>query len=307
MSCNVHDLLLEWMSERGSGTWQHFRDAHAWIGFQADREPWETASFTARQMSALGHIEVDWGTSRWSAAPPVLTVLPSAGAHALLTGGRTRALCDRLREELDCREDVYGLPAIEQTFSPSALLIASEDERAAQGLAEDLGVDFSHSVSSQLVEALSPLDSYLGLVRSTPAPSGYGVQAFDGAELTWVDVEDAFEPGLYRYQAPAGFSFRFLNGDGQAFAVDLAVGIYAELARSGERRRLKWFRNSLNGELEVPLRAPLPTLHARAATLCSGLSPQRRGRSLVYLNVPEGIAAAIGQALGQSLNVIDLP
>jgi hypothetical protein len=302
-----HDLLLEWMSERGSGSWQHFRDAHAWIGSQAEREPWETASFTARQMSALGHVEVDWSASRWSAAPPVLTILPSAGAHALLTGGRTRALCDRLRKQLDGREDVYGLPAIEQAFSPSALLIASEDERAAQGLAEDLGVDFSHSVSSQLIKILPPLDSYLGLARSTPAPTGYGVQALDSTELTWLDVEDDVEPGLYRYQAPAGFSFRFLDDGGRAFAVDLAIGIYTELARSGECRRLKWFRGSLNGELEVPLRAPLPTLHARAATLCSGLSPQRRGRSLVYVNVPEKIAASIGRALGQSLNVIDLP
>jgi hypothetical protein len=305
MTGNYRDLLLEWMSERGSGRWQHFREAHAWVAAEADREPWETASFTARQMSALGHIEIDWSASSWSAAPPVLTILPSAGAHALLTGGRTRQLSDRLEEELDRRVDVYGLPPIEQPFAPSALLIASDDERAVQSLAHDLGVEFSHSVSAQLAKALPPLDSYLGLARSMPAPKGYGVQVLDTAELTWVDVEDDCEPGLYRYQAPVGFSFRLIDVEERTFAVDLSVGVYAELARSCEAGRLKWFRSSLNGELEAPLRAPLPTLHARAATLCSGLAPQRRGRSLVYLNVPEDVAQAIAQSLGQSLKVIE--
>lgn len=306
MGPTSQDLLLEWLSERGSGNWQRFRDAYAWLGSEVKREPWETASFAARQFSALGHIEIDWSNARWSAAPPVLTILPSAGAHALLTGGRTRELSDRLRAELDGREDAYPLEPIPQELAPSAVMIASEDERAVQRLATGLGVAYSYSVSSQLAALLPPLDSYLGLARTTPAPKGYGVQALAGTDLTWVDVEDDLDPGLYRYMAPAGYTFRFFDAEERAFAVDLALGVYAELRRTAEVRRLKWFRASVNGELEVPLRASLPTLHARAATLCSGLAPQRRGRSLVYLNVPEDIAQAIARALGQSLQVVEV-
>lgn len=302
---NGHDLLLEWVSERGSGRWQAFRDAHAWIRPDVDRQPWETASFAVRQLSALGHVEVDWRSSIWAAAPPLLTVLPSAGAHALLTGGRTRELSDRLAEELDGRGDLFGLPPIEQPHAPSALLIASEDERSVRSLASSLGIEFSHSVSSQLAAILPPLDSYLALARSSPAPKGYGVQALEPSELQWIDVEDDDEPGLYRYQAPAGPAFRLIDGEGVDFAVDLAIGVYALLSHSGSTQRLRWFRNSLNGELEVPLRAPLPTLQARAAVLCSGLAPRRHGRSLVYVNVPESVARSIATSLAQDLTVVE--
>lgn len=302
---NGHDLLLEWVSERGSGAWQAFRDAHAWIRPDVDRQPWETASFAVRQLSALGHIEVDWRASIWAAPPPLLTVLPSAGAHALLTGGRTRELSDRLAEQLEGRGDLFGLPPIEQPLAPSALLIACEDERSVRSLASSLGIGFSHSVSSQLAEILPPLDSYLALARSAPAPKGYGIQAFEAGELQWVDVEDDDDPGLYRYQSPAGLAFRLIDGEGVDFAVDLAIGVYACLSRSGHSRRLRWFRNSLNGELEVPLRAPLPTLQARAAVLCSGLAPQRRGRTLVYVNVPERVARSIAVSLAQELTMVE--
>jgi hypothetical protein len=236
----------------------------------------------------------------------VLTILPSAGAHALLTGGRTRTLLDRLAETLDRRSDLYGLPPIEQPFAPSALLIASEDERSVKSLAEEIGASFSHSVASQLAAILPSIDSYLGLARSTPAPKDYGVQLLDPVELAWADVEDDTEPGFYRYQAPAGFNFRLLDAEGNTFDLDLAIGVYAALVLSGQRSRVRWFRSSLNGELEVPLRAPLPTLHARAATLCSGLAPQQRGRSLVFVNVPESIARAISGSLGQDLSVVDV-
>jgi hypothetical protein len=298
------DLLLEWVSERGAGSWTQLRDAHTWLESESELAPWETASLIARQMSALGHIEIDWRSSRWAASPPVLTLLPSAGAHALLTGGRTRELSDRLAAELDERSDVYGLDPIEQALAPSAVLIACQDERAMRSLATSLEVASSYSVASQLVAVLPTLGSYLGLAGSTPAPMGYGVQALEPRELTWIDVEEDSEPGLYRYQAPEGRKFRLIGKDGESFDVDLAIGTFAALAAAGERTRLKWFRSSLNGELEAPLRAPLPTLHARAVALCSGFAPERRGRSLIYVNVPEEIARAIAVSLGQELTVV---
>lgn len=298
------DLLLEWVSERGSGSWLQLREAYAWLEANSDREPWETASVIVRQMSALGHLEVDWRSSNWAAAPPVLTLLPSAGAHALLTGGRTRELSDRLAAALDERDDAFGLEPVEQALAPSAILIACEDEGAMRSLAAQLGIASSYSAASQLATVLPPLGDYLELAASTPAPRGYGVQALDLAELTWSDVEEDRQPGLYRYQAPDGRRFRLIDGDGRWFDVDLAIGAYAALVTAGETTRLKWFPDTLNGEFQAPLRAPLPTLHARALALCSGFAPERRGRSLVYLNVPEEIARSVAVSLGQELQVM---
>jgi hypothetical protein len=298
------DLLLEWASERGAGTWTQFRDAHAWVESDSGRAAWETPSLVARQMSALGHIELDWRQSTWAAAPPVLTLLPSAGAHALLTGGRTRELRDRLAAALDKRNDVFGLDPVEQPLAPSTILIACEDERAMQALAIELEIESTYSVATQLADILPPLDSYLALAGSTPAPRGYGVQALNLSDLNWDDVEEDRQPGLYRYQAPDGRKFRLVDERESVFDVDLAVGAFAAFATAGKTTRLKWFRDSLNGEFQAPLRVPLPTLHARALALCSGFAPERRGRSLVYLNVPEEIARLVARSLGQVLQVV---
>ena len=149
VSAGANDLLLEWASERGRGNWQRFRDAHDWAHPPAARPAWRGAGFTVRQMSALGHIEIDWQAGFWAAAPPVLTLLPSAGGHALLTGGRTRALIDRLDAELRKRGDLYGLDPYAQEVAPSAILIASGDEEAIQSLADALGVSYVHSASAR--------------------------------------------------------------------------------------------------------------------------------------------------------------
>lgn len=299
------DLLLEWASERGSGSWAQFREAHAWVTAGGERAPWETASLVASQMSALGHIEIDWRSSRWAAAPPVLTLLPSAGAHALLSGGRTRELCDRLEAELEDRPDLFLLDPVEQELAPSALLVACENERSMRSLAAALGIEACFSVASKIAGILPSLGSYLQLAGSTPAPKGYGVEMLKLDDLRWIDIEDDRQPGLYRYQAPDGRRFRLVDAEGEWADVDLAVGVYAALAAAGDDGRLRWFRNSLNGEMQIPLRAPLPTLHARALALCSGFAAARRGQSLVYANVPEEIAAALARSLGQQLSIVE--
>jgi hypothetical protein len=304
MTERPYDLLLEWASERGSGTWQKFRDACEWLRPAASRPGWETPGFAARQMSALGHLEIDWQASSWTAAPPVLTLLPSAGGHALLTGGRTRTLKDRLREELSKRVDLFAPDPHEQTLAPSAYLIASESERSILELADALQVRFTYSVSTQLARLLPSLDSYLSLAHSQRAPAGYGVQRFDPLSLNWSDAEDDFALGFYRYDAPQGPRFRLVESRTSVFAVNRDLGVYAALSRWGESR-MRYFAGTINGELEVPLRAPLPTLHARAAVLCSGLAPEKRGRSLIYVNVPAEVAEAIARSLDQSLALVD--
>jgi len=295
-----HDLLLEWMSERGGGSWEQFKTAYDWLMPTRQRAEWMTAGFAARMLATLGHLEIDWQARRWAAAPPVLTLLPSAGAHALLTGGRTRTLMDELEIALEDHQDLYAVPPCRQELGPSAHVIACKDETAIQELASDLGISYEYSVSERLSEVLPALDAYLAAATSTPAARGYGVARFDPRTLAFVETESDRQPGLYRYDVYGAPVFRLVDSDDTVYDVDLSVGVYAALSRWGENR-LHWFEQPVNGELAVPLRAPLPSLHARAAALCSGLAPRRRHAALVYLNVPSRIADRIARSLDQSL------
>jgi len=234
----------------------------------------------------------------------VITLLPSAGAHALLTGGRTRALMRRLEQELAEEHHLYPLPPVPQQLAPSAVLIPCENAAHIEALALRLEFRYEHSVSERLSELLPTLEAYLELARSAPPPRGYGFQALDVATLRWRDQDDDDRPGLYRYEGYGGFIYQLRDLDGASYRVDMPVGIYAQLSSLGDNR-LKWFRHSVNGQLTVPLAAPLPALHARAAALCSGLAPRRQGNALVYVNVPEHVATRIARSLDQAPHIMN--
>lgn len=298
-----NDFLLEWLSERAEGSWTQLREVYDWLFPITQRERWQTAGFAARLLSALGHLEIDWATQHWSAAPTTLTLLPNAGGHALLTGARTRTLIDDLEAEIGDSPELFPLPIHPQQLAPSAKLIACNSARAAQRLADALGIRFSHSASEQLASMLPSLDARLRLGRSAKAPIGYGVQGLDLTHLRWRDVTTFEPPGFYRHAAPAGPTFRLVDNDALTYEVDMARGIYAALSRWGESR-LKYMPQSVNGALVVPVAAPLPTLQARAAALCTGLAPEKRAQAFIYPNVPEHIATAIAKSLDQSLDYL---
>ncbi len=300
------DLLLEWVSELGEGTWSEFRAAYEWL-VGTERPDWQTAGFAARTLSTLGHLEIDWVEGRWTAAPPVLTILPNAGAHALLTGGRTRTLRRKFDVAVEDDERLFPFPIVQQ-LAPTALWIECEDETDVERLAGHLGIQYEHSVAERLSQLLPSLDSYLSLVPATRCPTRYGVKRFDVKDLRWRTAGDDNETGLYQYESYGPAMFRLVDRDG-IFSVDLPTGVYAALSRWGTNR-LRYAEQSVNGELWAHLMAPLPTLQARAAALCSGLAPVKRGNVFVYRNVPRGIARRIARSLDQSIGpfeVIGLP
>jgi hypothetical protein len=296
-----NDLLLEWASERGAGSWQQLRDAHEWIlNAYPGNESWRpSAGFSARVLTTLGHIEIDWQHDCWTATPPLLTILPSAGAHALLTGARTRLLTDRLSEAVTDDPDLFVSP-FRQRLAPTAILIACEDETNIEALAAILEIGYEVSVSERLSNLLPELDSYLALATAMPAPRGYGVSRLDLSTLEWLDTESDREPGLYGYDAYGRPTYRLVAEGEKIFEVDLAIGVWAALSRWGENR-LSYRLDAVNGTLVVPSGAPLPTLHARTAALCSGLAPGRTSGSLWYRNVPRHVAERIARALDQTL------
>jgi hypothetical protein len=295
------DLLLEWASERAEGSWQQLRDAHEWIAtaYPPSSASWRpTPGMTARRLTTLGHIEIDWQHGHWAVAPPLLTILPSAGAHALLTGARTRTLVAQLTDATADEPSLF-VTYCPQRYAPTAILIACEDETNIESLAELLDIGYEFSVSDRLSALLPPLDSYLALASTTPAPSGYGVAQLDLHTLRWHDAESDRDPGLYRYDHYGRPTYRLIT-EQQTYDVDWAIGAWAALSRWGENK-LQYREDAVNGTLLAPVGAPLPTLHARAAALCSGLAPGRISGADWYRNVPRHVAERIARSLDQTL------
>jgi hypothetical protein len=310
-----HDLLLAWMSERGSGTWQELKDAWAWLNAGTDLEPADRAWIVARDLSALGHIEIAWTQQRWAAAPPVITMLPRSGGRALMTGGRTRALYEPphpdsdeagtgmladAAEELDLWVDDWP-----SRDGPTSAVINCTSHIDAERLASRLGIRFTYSVSQTLAHLLPPLEAYLRIAPAGELPRGFDAEVFDPEECRWSWADSTEVPGLYRCRT-WGVNVYALRSPLNAWKrVQPEVGIYAVYSwHAGDLKPMTYDRAS--GELSMKLHAVPPLLHSRAAVLCSGRLPMRPDisgrRHIVYLNVAPEVARRIASSLGQALN-----
>jgi hypothetical protein len=246
----------------------------------------------------LGHLEIDWDSGRWAVAAPALTIVPNAGAHAVLTGARNHWLLDLLASTTSSGD--FFTESHRQDWGPDAIFVAASDEGAIEKLANRLSVEYEVCVSERLAAMLPSLDSYLALSRSTPAARGYGIERFNAALLTWRHAERDGDPGLYRYDVWGRPEYRFVSDDQTFYSVDWALGVHAEIVRT-RRREILYDPESVNGTLRVPFGAQLPALHARTAVLCTGLMPRLASSKWHYPNVPRSTAEAIASALGQAL------
>ena len=310
-----HDLLLAWMSERGSGTWQELKDAWAWLNNGKDLEPADRAWIVARALSALGHIEIAWTQQRWAVAPPVITMLPRSGGRALMTGGRTRALYEPphpgsdepgtgmladIAEELGLWVDDWP-----SRDGPTSVVINCASHADAERLASRLGIRFTYSVSQALAYLLPPLEKYLRIAPAGELPRGFDAEVFDPVGCWWSWADSTAEPGLYRCRT-WGANVYALKTPLQSWKrVQPEVGIYAVYAwQSGDLQPMTYDRAT--GELSMKANAAPPLLHSRAAVLCSGRLPMRPEiagrRHIVYLNVAPEVARRIASSLGQNLN-----
>lgn len=286
--------MLHWAAELGSGTLDAFGEAHAWT---TRGDPSLSAQAALRELSALAHAEVDWRRGRWSAVPLCVTLLPDAAGHGLLVGARTARITGEVLEATP--SDVF-VHAVHQRRAPDALFLAADSEIALEAFARSLGLPYVHSVVEQLSAVLPDLDAELAGNETPPIVMHYGLERFD-LDHGWLVAEDDREPGLYRYERAGPRAIHLRDDDGRRHAVDLAVGTWAEARRQGVANLLWWEADGVNGTLDVPRFLPLPTLHARAAALCSGLSSRWHDGCQLYDNVPRWLADAIARSLAQTL------
>ena len=300
-----HDLLLAFLSEKGSGSWAELKAAWEWID-DGDDDQASRAWIVAQDLAALGHLEIAWGDSQWCVAPPLLSMIPRSGGRVLVTGARTRWLhspdaggalqdaVDELELWLDCCDAPRG---------PTTLYVSCESERDARRLAEKLAISYTYGVARQISALLPPLESYTQLWPVGGLPRGFEAERFDPARLIWVPVgeaEGSEGSGLYKCRAYAGDVYALNGGPLGWRRVSKELGIY-ELLRWENTPALEY--DSGRQVMSVSPRAPLPSLHARAATLCSGRLPFFRSdtRRLEYVNVTHTVAELIAASLSQTL------
>src|SRR4051794_7531108 len=248
----------------------------------------------------------------WSVAPSVLTMLPSSGGRALLTGARSRvlyrpgtadeeqqgAIAD-LAEELD-----IWIDDIVQHDGPTSVLIACNRPEDAERLAEHCGIAFTYSVSDQLSAMLPPLAAYTSLWRPGTLPQGFPVERFSPHDLKWQEHpgDEPGEPGLYRAKTYSEHVHVLLTPTRAQVRAAREHAVFEVL---------RWDQLSVIGydqqrhELWVPVQSRLPLQHERAAVLCSGQLPRfsRRGgqNGVLYVNVQPPVAQRIAASLAQEL------
>jgi hypothetical protein len=292
------DELLRWASEAGSGSWERLRDVSAFITqkHRLARRPWSLAS----DLSALGHLDIDWRSRSWSVAPPALNVVPGLGLCVVLTGSRPHYVDVRFEAATDDL-DVYPFE-VPQPPSPAAKFAKSASLEVAERIAKGVGARLVIDPAAALVAAILPVDEEA--LQLAPEPALDEALRFDHATLQW-QSDHGRKPGLYRVDLHGRPVHRRLIADGTWWAIDLPAGQFLEL-QSRTEAVIRWRRpqGEAPAVFEVHRDVSLPLLAQRAATVCSGLVPTVDGMWRSYLNVPHPIAARIAAALLQPLPIL---
>lgn len=322
---SVHDWLLQWVSERGSGTLADFKDAWDWLQKQRS-EDWHRdgankAWIEISDLAALGHLEISWeGKKEWSVAPPVLTMLPNSGCRALLAGARNLSLVDPVTLESGAGDsllnrvvnagklDIYAqcLPQYRGSEKgPSAIVIAADSPETVRTLADECGIGFSYSICDELSSMFPNLARYVDLWKRRQMPIGHSIEVFDVDRVRWIPCSEtqASEPGLYAVKLSWDV-VRILQTSTETSVHATREHAIYERMRWDDRNVLDY--SPFDDELWVPTQAPLPPLQARAATLASGMLPRYERRhdmhGVVYVNVSDHLADRIAKSLEQELN-----
>lgn len=307
----IGELLGEWLRVTGSGTISRYKRSMSWLaGTNNIRLDKSEPGRWLRDLSDRGYLEVDWENDRWSCCPLVLTQLPNADGLAVLAGFVSRrslsalSICSVEIHEAQPPKSPEGV-----VDRPRAFYIQYADTSTLEQAAEVLGANYVPCSSIQIAAKL--LTPRLGPHSAPPNKSNDTLARFDPVRISWAPAGPGqLGAGLYRWEGNARNNYLWLE-DGIWRHCDLPSGVWTALARAGTSA-VRWRpykghdRELGSGQLFTDLGAPLPPLHRRALTLCSGRTPHfsTSAKTTTYENVPRPIAEAIWSTLGQRHHII---
>ena len=305
----IGDLLLSWMSATGSGSVRDLRRRVQWMARTSDADDSaQAAARWVRDMSTLGHCEVDWQADRWSIGPAALAVLPCSDGQAVLVGSRRAALLERLEDSSLWPERFVQKPSADDLPMPATILASYDSYDSLAVEAARIGATFAGCAGVRLAARLPRVR--VGATAAPPSWSSTTLERFEGLSrpyfrLAAIPPAEPAPDGLYRMEVLGRHAYLLLR-DGAWHHCERAEGVYLELARRGETT-LRYRHDSAGypecGSFFVDWGAPLPPLQARALVLCSGKVPRfgQAGQTTIYSNVPVKVAHLVADSLMQKL------
>lgn len=304
------DLLLTWMSETGSGDIRDLRQRLAWAARSADLnpKPYETGRWL-RDISALGHAEVDWQHGRWAVAPAAAVLIPQSGGTAVLAGARRVRLLDRLEgcDELAVHVEEHPSAFGQPLPPPPSIYVQAESLSQLATALEGLGVTHVGEAARRIAQGLRRIN--LGAPAAPPAWSDDVEHLLPRSDdLRFVSGLPQAD-GLCRMTVQGRPSYTYRRGGGW-FRTDHATGILYALAAQ-KIGVIRWRRDRISdgeqvGTVFVDQGAPLPPLQSRALVLCSGLPAKfgQTARTAIYPNVPLEVAELVAESVRQTVSHI---
>lgn len=326
---NSDDLLLYVLSSLREMPWPKFKEVFGNLYVRSEMSLNEASTSiehiryrSLKALANLGHCDFsfDGGTGWIYSAPSVLARLPESGfPKALLCGARGPATLQDLEKACNahsCEFDVDDqTPDQHIPFIPQRIVIESSDLQSLTGVAADLGIRFLIDPPSwALADHARSLTEYLQALDWMPSQTlDWQKQDFDPVKVMFSDAPASGPQSmrLSRYKDPVRGTHRYyLNSNDRWVQVDSEWSRYAAL-QSMHLSVLMYDRSKFI--LAAPVGAPLPSMLARAAVLCSGYvtrvaktsittgSGKLTGTFEIYDSVPETLAEKIASKLGQRM------
>ncbi len=298
------------MSETGSGSIADFRARAHWLARTEDIGlPARASGRWLRDMSSLGHCEVDWKSGIWAVAPAAVSRLPMADGLAVLIGARRPRLMRALRENGIWLEKASRAVPDGELPLPMTIYLPFESEVDLVAELQPVDLTYVGCAADRIARSLgptAPVDIAAPPSRTNPLERLIALypKSWGPVRATETNAPD----GLYREQVNGRWVYLF-RIVGKWHACSLASGVFAELARQGHTA-LRWRPDvaraaSDTGTVFVDWGASLPPLQSRAFALCSGLAPRfgSSAETVIFDNVPRSIAARVFTSLGQMLTI----
>lgn len=304
-SCARFDRLLHWLSARGEGTWESFKQASDILGVSDDTQGARSA---LRRLGLLGHIDLSDDGSRWSASPTAFVRFPDEISTGFLVGQRTNTSLRKIGE-------LWPLAQVRQIHysGPLRVDLDSDIPQDAHDLIA-LGIIDVGVAATRLADLLPDVSQWKDSLRpvSNLSTGSYRIERWSGGEFqtsdTVYDRDGVYygASGMYRIQRdgdPSGRTLtlffdkpaqRWLRGDwyGMRF-----------LAIEAGHSEAETVYDSSTGALLISSSHRWPLLYERVLTLASGLLPGRANNPdwLSYPRIPLNLARKLCTKLNVTL------
>jgi hypothetical protein len=282
------DILIEYLTELGSGSWSRFRDAVAACRVAVGHPP----IWAARSLAALAHLELDPDSLDWAICPPAILELPADDRPTgIVSGARSPRFFARLIEAV---EALGGEADLSPSWEDSIVLrmrfwLRRRDDFPK--LAERLGVRFLPTSARKLAEVLPSIDALVAACPQEMPPPASTLERYD-AGFEWRPAGRSSGPGLYRLRSIPYDRFWVVTEDA-SWRVPFPTGLFAS------RRDLLRYDPAAR-RVSFHARARPPDLHLRTLALCSGRLPERAtAYRLALEDVPPSIFDLVARSLRQ--------